>query len=644
MAYPHGLAPFPGNRPFSARERALYFGRAPEVRELAEFWHRCRVTILHGESGTGKTSLLRAGAIPALRDAGHPVLPPALPGHRLTLPMAAVPGQNPFGFAVLCSWQPETAPTRVAGRSLAGFLAGLSRPDRFGAPAAVHLAVDQAEGLFAAASADEAARVAFLDEFAEALADRADLRLLLVVRDDHLPEALEFARRLDEPGRMALGPLDRAAAAEAVRGPLGPGAPTGLPGRLAAELCDARRDSPGGLVEPALLQAVCLRLLGDGREPPDEPGPAVARALTSHVAGTLARVAAAHRLTPEELTGWFRDVFAPRAGGARVVYEESPKTAGMPTAVLADLVDRHLLRAHRHRDGSRFYRLAHPRLVKPVRTARPAEAVRLTPQERLEEAHRALRRGDHAQARAHADTARAYEGPDALRVHADAETLLGNIAYLVRHAEAAIAHYREAALASEALGDTTTVGRLLAAIGRLHLGAGESPARAVADLHAAADRVPHDPAIQTGLGRALWLAGRPTSALAVLSGVLALDGETTEALGTRGEILADLGDPASAASALRDLDRLPRPRASARAARALALAVLDRGGEARAALETAAPDTCDSSLVLLRAARVEDLTGHPAAAARLAARATQATDPPLPDHLRATADRLRGDV
>ncbi|MDX6742052.1 hypothetical protein R9X44_19855 [Actinocorallia sp. A-T 12471] len=608
-------------------------------------------------------------------------------------------------FAVLASWLPETAPTRLAGLSVTAFLRALGKSDPGRIP---HLVIDAAEELFAPSSADEA-RMAFLDDLAEALTGRADFRLLLSVREERLTEALAFAERVADPGRVPLGPLDRASAATAIRAPLGPGHPAHLPDLLAADLSGGRRGEPDS-VDPALLQAVCTRLFppkppealpapvehrsgtpptkpgtpetlqgpvehrrgtfptkpgtpetrpgqvehGPGAFPTKsawpqalpgpveygsgaDPGPDVDQALADFAAAVLARVAALHRMTPDQLTGWFRDVFAPKSGGARVVYEEEPRTAGMPVSVLRDLVDGHLLRVHRHRDGQLFYRLTHPRLVRPVQAVRPASAYRPSPEDRLCAADKALHRGEYDLARANAEAAL---GHGSLRVHAAAETTLGNIAYERGLPEVAAEHYRAAAVTCEAMQDTTAVGRLLAAIGRLRLGYDDTPERAVADLHAAVGRVPHDPAIQTGLGRALWFAGRPVPALAVLSGVLALDGAAAEALGTRAEILADLGDPVSAASALRDLDRLACPPASTGSARALALAVLDRPKEARAALEDAAAEEAESALVLLRAARVAALTGDPVAAARLAARAAQATAPPLPAHLHPTARDL----
>src|SRR5262249_33015127 len=43
-----------------------FFGRDQEIRELQRKFHAARLLILHGESGTGKTSLIRAGLIPRL--------------------------------------------------------------------------------------------------------------------------------------------------------------------------------------------------------------------------------------------------------------------------------------------------------------------------------------------------------------------------------------------------------------------------------------------------------------------------------------------------------------------------------------------------------------------------------------------------
>jgi tetratricopeptide (TPR) repeat protein len=61
--------PWPGLMPFSEATRAFFHGRDAEVAELLRRVRRERLTILFGQSGLGKTSLLCAGLFPRLRAA-----------------------------------------------------------------------------------------------------------------------------------------------------------------------------------------------------------------------------------------------------------------------------------------------------------------------------------------------------------------------------------------------------------------------------------------------------------------------------------------------------------------------------------------------------------------------------------------------
>jgi hypothetical protein len=51
---------------FEPEDADLFFGRDQEIRQLQRKFHAARLLILHGESGTGKTSLIRAGLLPRL--------------------------------------------------------------------------------------------------------------------------------------------------------------------------------------------------------------------------------------------------------------------------------------------------------------------------------------------------------------------------------------------------------------------------------------------------------------------------------------------------------------------------------------------------------------------------------------------------
>jgi WD40 repeat protein len=60
--------PWPGLASFREADRELFFGRELETQELLRLVLRERLTVLFGLSGLGKTSLLRAGLFPLLRE------------------------------------------------------------------------------------------------------------------------------------------------------------------------------------------------------------------------------------------------------------------------------------------------------------------------------------------------------------------------------------------------------------------------------------------------------------------------------------------------------------------------------------------------------------------------------------------------
>jgi tetratricopeptide (TPR) repeat protein len=59
--------PFPGLRPFELDENHLFFGREKQIDELLRRLRSCRFLAVVGTSGSGKSSLVRSGLIPALQ-------------------------------------------------------------------------------------------------------------------------------------------------------------------------------------------------------------------------------------------------------------------------------------------------------------------------------------------------------------------------------------------------------------------------------------------------------------------------------------------------------------------------------------------------------------------------------------------------
>src|SRR4051794_20094123 len=58
--------PYPGLRPFEAHEWSIFFGRERMIDEVIARLATHRLIVIHGASGSGKSSLVRAGVMPKL--------------------------------------------------------------------------------------------------------------------------------------------------------------------------------------------------------------------------------------------------------------------------------------------------------------------------------------------------------------------------------------------------------------------------------------------------------------------------------------------------------------------------------------------------------------------------------------------------
>jgi tetratricopeptide (TPR) repeat protein len=674
------VSPYVGGRPFLAADGARFFGRAAQSSSLAARWRGSRLTILSSASGTGRTSLLRAGVLPLLAQEGTDVLPVGRVYRGTAFPVAALAGHNPHTLALLTHWSPGEPVTQLSGVTVHDFLR--KRPakyDGYGQPAPVLAAIDQIEDLFAVAADRDMAM--FIGELGEALAELPQLRLLLSVPDDYLPA---LAAQLEDVAGPLLGPPDYFrllpfSEADALDAARLPSAAAGRPLDVGAarSLVTAVRDAdpaaedpaaedpavgdgaPRVAVDPWLLQVACAGLwdalpaaVTDVSER-HVAGYSLGRALENACAGVVAVVAAGHRIPAADLAQWLRDTFLDGEADSyrrRLVAEGDGQTAGLPNAALRELRASHLLTAA-WRTGARWYALRHDLLAQPVarlaRWAPPDLAARFadTPAAFLRAAETSMADADLELARLHAGAAlQGARGSD-LRLCGAAESLLGNAAYLSGDLSQAEEWYRAATETFEVLRDTRAVAGLLAAVGKSLLAQGRHGA-AIEYLHSAVGRMPNDLTVQTELAWALWRAGQQSAALDVLTSVLAIDGGAAGALRARGEILADMGD---AEGALRDLDRVRRAESpSALAAHGLALAMLPGSGTAQGLdaaekIDAALSRAPDSGPVLVYAARAAALGQYPDAAADLARRAVHATDPAMPAHQRKQAlDLLEG--
>jgi hypothetical protein len=280
--------PWLGLFSYSEESRGYFHGRDEETAELARRVQRKLLTVLFGQSGLGKTSLLRAGIVPRLREEGFcPVYVRVDYAANTPSPAEQIKQAIFRASAAAGHWtRPGAA---VEGESLWEFLhhRGDLLRDASGRTLLPLLIFDQFEEVFTLAQADEAGRRR-ANEFLRELADlvenrppaaletrmeqddeaahefdfaRADYRVLIALREDYLAhlEALKGDMPSITQNRMRLARMTGKQALSAV---VEPG------GRLVSqEVAESIvRFVAGGSelqnaeIEPSLLSLVCREL------------------------------------------------------------------------------------------------------------------------------------------------------------------------------------------------------------------------------------------------------------------------------------------------------------------------------------------------------------------------------------------------
>ena len=280
--------PWLGLFSYSEETRAYFHGRDEETAELARRVQRKLLTVLFGQSGLGKTSLLRAGLVPRLRGAGFcPVYVRVDYAPESPVPSEQIKQAIFRATAAAGHWtRPGSA---IEGESLWEFLhhrEDLLR-DREGNMLMPLLIFDQFEEIFTLGQADDAGRLR-AHQFLEQLADlvenrppaaleariesddsaagdfdfaRADYRILIALREDYLAhlESVKDIMPSITQNRMRLARMNGVQALSAVEKPGGK--------LVSQEVAEAIvRFVAGGSelanaeIEPSLLSLVCREL------------------------------------------------------------------------------------------------------------------------------------------------------------------------------------------------------------------------------------------------------------------------------------------------------------------------------------------------------------------------------------------------
>ena len=232
--------PFVGLRPFQEADAANFFGRQLLIQTLVERLNESRFLAVVGPSGSGKSSVVRAGLIPALR-AG------ALPGSDRWFVTRMTPGARPLEELEAALLRVAVNPPPSLLEQLAEDVRGLQRAVGRTLPVdgELLLVMDQFEELFAQGADEETCRF-FLESLATAVsASSSRLRLVIVLRADFYGRPLEYPEfgRLLRANQETVLPLTAAEMAEAITEPAAQAGLTLDPELVPAILADLQRQA-----------------------------------------------------------------------------------------------------------------------------------------------------------------------------------------------------------------------------------------------------------------------------------------------------------------------------------------------------------------------------------------------------------------
>lgn len=410
--------PWPGLLPFPESAAAFFHGRDAVADELFRMVAREPLTVLFGQSGLGKSSLLNAGLFPRLRAAGY--LPVYLRlNHDLTAPLLLAQAEQ--ALAAQCARHALDVTPPDSDESLWHYLHRSEVVFRtlYGRSVTPVLVFDQFEEIFTLGrqSEDHRARsrllIAQLGELIDnrvppaleqALAadptglERLDLfrcpvKILLSFREDYLAEFEELKThiRAISFNRLRLGPMTGAQARTALCRAGGPILDEPVAEGIVRFVAGAAKDSRSLAelrVEPALLSLVC-RDLNQQRLATKAAQISAAQLDRDNADQIVERFydAAFAGLDPR-LRDFVEDALLTRAGNRdSCALDNALSKPGVDEAALQSLVERRLLRREERESQVRL-ELIHDLLTATARASRARRHER----EALDDARRQLAR------------------------------------------------------------------------------------------------------------------------------------------------------------------------------------------------------------------------------------------------------------
>lgn len=244
-------SPYKGLLAYRLADAELFFGRTSAMASILKRLLRGSFTVLHSESGAGKSSILQAGLSPRLIAAGH-------------LPVYIRPYNVEPSLAIKRTFlaDPSVAPLLATG-PLRDFLQQVTQV--LGPQTTLYIFLDQFEEFFT--QLEEPARPEFVNELAECLDDTSlNVRWLVGMRTEFFGNLAAFRPRIPNPfeNDYRLNRLTRAEAVEVITEPAarrGVQYEPGLVDKILDDLAASKEAGSGAdAVSPPEIQLVCSAL------------------------------------------------------------------------------------------------------------------------------------------------------------------------------------------------------------------------------------------------------------------------------------------------------------------------------------------------------------------------------------------------
>ncbi|MBX3331145.1 MAG: SUMF1/EgtB/PvdO family nonheme iron enzyme [Nitrospira sp.] len=282
------LCPYRGLLYFREEDAPFFFGRTAAIRNLHEAIRQHRFIAVVGASGSGKSSVVRAGLVPQLRQEKETIWEVA----------TLFPGDEPLkalARSVSPLLEPETMDETdrllkinkladaFAKKEVSLHDVGLRILEKQSGTNRLLLVIDQAEELYTVAK-DDHTRRRFIDEMLDA-SERGSWTAILTLRGDFVGKALSYRPLSDrlQGAQVNVGPMTRAELEQAVTSPA-QRVELSFAAGLVTRILDDVGDEPGHL---PLLEFV-LKLLWDDE---DRQGPELSHQAYEAMGGLQGAVA-----------------------------------------------------------------------------------------------------------------------------------------------------------------------------------------------------------------------------------------------------------------------------------------------------------------------------------------------------------------